>query len=53
MTLRANGIAGPIGLGDAWEIAGILEATGRTIPRDRWVDELVHARNRASFEGLG
>lgn len=39
MTLLANGVTGEIDLAEAWEIAGILEATGRTIPRRKWVDE--------------
>lgn len=39
VTLLANGINGPLDLADAWDAADFLEATGRTVPRRKWVDE--------------
>jgi hypothetical protein len=37
---------------DAFAICGILVATKRGIPADKWVDELVAAGDAASFEAM-
>lgn len=40
-------------LEDAMDLAGILEGTGRTIPRDRWADEAIeHAAGRRAAQSL-
>lgn len=37
---------------DACEIVAVLVATGRAVPVDQWVDELVAERKLATLEGL-
>lgn len=37
---------------DAYAIAGVLEATGRTIPRLIWVDAFAADVESASLDGL-
>jgi hypothetical protein len=39
-------------LEDAVNMTDFLEASGRTLPRDRWVDEAVAAVAAAQIEGM-
>jgi hypothetical protein len=54
--LQANGVlpVDPKRLtsSDAIAIAKILEFTKRTIPADKWITELRHAANYASFDAF-
>ena len=53
MTLLANGID-PAGVPEefAWEMAAVLEATRRTVPRERYVESLVREQEIRSLQGL-
>jgi hypothetical protein len=51
VTLYANGID-PDSVPEqfAWEVAGVLEATGRTVRRERYVESMVAESRMRSFE---
>lgn len=51
VTLLANGIDGPLDLADAWDTADFLEATGRPVPRRKWVDEFREEDNAREVFG--
>jgi hypothetical protein len=53
VTLLANGL-NPHGWtwGDRDDVCRILEATGRTIPRNKWVEEFALREGLDSFKGL-
>lgn len=53
ISLAANGLnADAMPLADALAIVGILEATGRTVPRLVWVDAFAADVENATLDGL-
>lgn len=53
VTLAANGLnADTMPFADVRAIADILEATGRTIPRNVWVDHFVAQAEDAALDSL-
>lgn len=54
MTLLANGInAEGWNAEDVKDACAFLEATGRTVKRDEWVEEYVQAKAKNSFRSHG
>jgi hypothetical protein len=47
--LIANGVAGPLPISLALDVAEILVATGRAIPLSSWVDEMIAAKRRDEY----
>jgi hypothetical protein len=53
LALIANGVdMRGLTVEDAGMVARILEATGRTVPAEKWVEDLAHEASVASFAGL-
>lgn len=51
--LRANGLRlDGMAEDDAMRVVGVLVATGRAVPVECWVEELVEERARAALEAI-
>lgn len=51
-TLIANGVAGPLPLSVAVDVAEILVATGRAIPASKWVDEMIRSKRVEDYKQM-
>lgn len=51
-TLIANGVAGPLPLSTAIDVAEVLVSTGRAIPPSKWVDEMIRSKRMEDYKRM-